>query len=108
MSVVNINIPMIYWAFIFKAIEYVASIITFRLFIFEEICQSGNIQLYINTRTVKTKPTSFILQKIYEHAYDPAMFTLEWHGWLCPWAMEVFGIYFHCEKKYLELYAGEP
>lgn len=97
---------MIWWSIVFNVIQYVSAIITFRLFIFEEICQSGNIQLFINTNSVRTKPTGLILQKIEEHGYNPAIETLELHGWLCPWAEEVFGAYFQCERLYLDLYKG--
>lgn len=95
---------MIWWAIVFNVIEYVASLITFRLFIFEEICQSGNIQLFINTNSKRTKPTSYIVQKLEEHAYEPAMETLEVYGWLCPWAEEAFSAYFQCERLYIDLY----
>lgn len=97
---------MIYWSIVFKGIQYVAALITFRLFIFEEICQSGNIQLFINTNSVRTKPTGLILQKIEEHGYNPAIETLELYGWLCPWAEDIFGLYFQCERLYLDLYKG--
>lgn len=97
---------MIWWSIVFNAIQYVSAIITFRLFIFEEICQSGNIQLFINTNGVRTKPTGLILQKTEEHGYKPAIETLELYGWLCPWAEEVFSAYFQCERLYLDLYKG--
>jgi hypothetical protein len=97
---------MIWWAIVFQTIEYVSALITFRLFIFEEICQSGNVQLFINTNSVRTKPTGFILQKIFEHAYYPALETIDYWGWICPWAKEVFGNYFAIEKVYLDLYRG--
>lgn len=101
-----LSITMIWWAIVFKVIEYVASMIVFKLFIYEEICQSGNIQLYIAENGPRNIPSGFILQKIFKYAYNPAMDCLKTEAQLCPWGADIFDVFFRAEKLYLNCYGG--
>lgn len=97
---------MIWWCFVFEQIEWVSTIVLFRMFIYLNIIRAGDIQLYTLFVLETESHTENIAAMMDKHSYQPAWDTFNEFGWLCPWADAPLRNFFTAARMSTEAYTG--
>ena len=88
----------IYFALAFRAIEFVSTLYTSKLFIYEELIQGATLQCFILCLTdFKGNPTP-IIEKAYLYGFLPAYRTRAKWWYLCPWINDSFDYFFKASE----------
>lgn len=95
---------MIYWALVFKIFEFVQGLIFFKLFIYEEICQSGMLYCFIATNNLNNAPTGQIKQLTRYHGIEPGKKTLDATWVMAPWVFDGFFLFYKATEQGLEAF----
>jgi len=98
---------MIWWALVFQHIEFASTLVMFRLFIFLNVIRAGDIQLYTLFVLEKSEGQAYIANLMYVHGYRPALWTLRNVGWMAPWIVSSFTLFFRASQLSTEAYIGK-
>lgn len=97
---------MIYWALVYKAIEYFSTIVMFELFLYEEICQGGLMMCYVMTQNYNSGSISNIINLTKIHGIEPGRKCLDDQGMFAPWCEEPFRMFYLATEQGLEAFDG--
>lgn len=95
---------MVWWALIFKVIEFVSTLVFFKLFIYEEITQAGTMYCFLATNYTYPASTAQVKQLTYYHGINPGKKVLEETWFLAPWFAEGFELFFKSSEYALEAF----
>jgi len=95
---------MVYWNFVFKVIEFISTLVFFKLFIYEEITQAGTMYCFMAANYTKPASLDPIKQLTYYHGITPGKQVLEEFGILCPWSQDGFRLFFQAAEQGLRAF----
>lgn len=95
---------MVYWALVFKVIEFVSTLVFFKLFIYEEISQAGMMYCFMATNYTYQVSTAQVKQLTLYHGVNPGKKVLEETWMLAPWHAEGFRLFFQAVEQGLKAF----
>lgn len=90
---------VIYFGLVFGIIEFVASLLFFKLFLYEEICQAGAMYCFLATNYQTNYMTGSIKSLTRYHGINPGKAVLEEYWMLAPWLKEPFDTFFQASEQ---------
>lgn len=96
---------MVYWSLVFKVIEFVSTLVFFKLFIYEEITQAGTMYCFMAANYTSPASLEPIKQLTYYHGINPGKQVLKDFGILCPWGQEGFRLFFQASEQGLRAFS---
>lgn len=85
---------MIYWALVYDAIEFVSTLLFFKLFIYEEISQAGSMYCFILQNNLGVSNVEKIKDLTKIHGIEPGKEANAKYWLLAPWVTEGFYLFF--------------
>lgn len=85
---------MVSFGLVFGIIEFIASLLFFKLFLYEEIAQAGAMYCFLVTNYVRTYSTGSIKSLTMYHGINPGKAVLEEYWVIAPWLKEPFDTFF--------------
>lgn len=95
---------IIYWALVGTALEFVSSLVFFKLFLYEEICQSGAMTAYVLKVNLKNAPIDKIKDLTMQHGVTPGMYALNHFWMLAPWCYDPFWLFYKGTEYCMEAF----
>jgi len=98
----------IYFSLVFKAIEFVSTLYSAKLFIYEELIQGATLQCFILTLTDFRGNPEPIVEKAYLYGFLPAYYTRAKFWFLCPWINDSFDYFFKASELSMAIFLDTP
>lgn len=93
---------VVYWALVYSSIEFIAGLVFFKLFIYEEIAQCSAMYCYLGYRYLNNYQSAGIMSMAYYHGLIPGREALEEYGKYAPWVIDPFTNFFNATERCLE------
>ena len=88
----------LFFSLIFSAIEFMSALVFYKLFLYEETIQIGTMTSFVMGPIKGTGYGQTAAQATKKWGINPGVEYLDEWGWLVPWAVDAYGVFFRTAK----------